>query len=107
LAYRGGITTAITAASGTFLRGISTAYSPGAAHARVGNASILDEVALHVAVSMNARTSVSTQIAALRNMLFGEGGDEMLGRVRKVRAFFLFAFLSYLTLISTLNDTEC
>ncbi|OAX33578.1 hypothetical protein K503DRAFT_700202 [Rhizopogon vinicolor AM-OR11-026] len=83
LAYRGGVTTAITAPSGTFLRGISTAFSPGAAHARVENASILDDVALHVAVSMKASASVSTQIAALRNMLFGEGEDEVLRRVRK------------------------
>lgn len=90
LAYRGGITTAISAPSGTFLRGISTAFSPGAAHARVENASILDEVALHVAVSMNARASVSTQIAALRNVLFGEGRDEVLRRVREVGAFVPF-----------------
>jgi imidazolonepropionase-like amidohydrolase len=83
LAYRGGVTTAITAPSGTFLQGISTAFSPGAAHARVENASIVDEVALHVAVSMSSRVGVSTQVAALRNMLFGEGGDEILRRVRK------------------------
>ncbi|KAG1742005.1 hypothetical protein EDB19DRAFT_1703499 [Suillus lakei] len=83
LAYRGGVTTAITAPSGTFLQGISTAFSPGAAHARVENASIVDEVALHVAVSMSSRIGVSTQVAALRNMLFGEGGDEVLRSVRK------------------------
>ncbi|OAX43849.1 hypothetical protein K503DRAFT_765464 [Rhizopogon vinicolor AM-OR11-026] len=83
LAYRGGITTAITAPSGTFLQGISSGFSPGAAHARVENASILDEVALHVAVTMNAKAGVSTQIAALRNILFGEGRDEVLSRVRK------------------------
>lgn len=83
LAYRGGVTTAITAPSGTFLQGISTAFSPGVAHARVGNASVIDEVALHVGVSMSSRVSVSTQVAALRNMLFGDGGDEVLRRVRK------------------------
>ena len=66
------------------MQGISTAFSPGAAHARVEGASILDEVALHVTVSMNAKAGVSTQIAALRKMLFGEGGDEVLRRVRKV-----------------------
>src|SRR5258707_593146 len=87
LAYRGGVTTAITAPSGTFLQGISTAFSPGAVHARVENASIIDEVALHVGVSMSARAGVSTQVAALRNMLFGEGRDEVLSRVRKVCAF--------------------
>ncbi|KAG1827620.1 uncharacterized protein BJ212DRAFT_1256353 [Suillus subaureus] len=83
LAYRGGITTAITAPSGTFLQGISTAFSPGAAHARVDKASIVDEVALHVGISMSSRVGVSTQVAALRNMLFGEGGDEILRSVRK------------------------
>ncbi|KAG1742007.1 hypothetical protein EDB19DRAFT_2038647 [Suillus lakei] len=83
LAYRGGVTTAITAPSGTFLQGISTAFSPGAAHARVDNANVVDEVALHVAVSMSSRVGVSTQVAALRNMLFGEGGDEVLRSIRK------------------------
>ncbi|KAG1758088.1 hypothetical protein EDD22DRAFT_1000346 [Suillus occidentalis] len=76
LAYRGGITTAITAPSGTFLHGTSTAFSPGAAHARVENASIVDKVALHVAVSMSPKVGVSTQVAALRNMLCGERGDK-------------------------------
>ncbi|KAG2130176.1 uncharacterized protein EDB93DRAFT_1323346 [Suillus bovinus] len=84
LAYRGGVTTAITAPSGAFLQGVSTAFSPGAAHASVENASVIDEVALHVGISMSSRISVSTQIAALRNMLFGEGGDEVLRSVRKV-----------------------
>ncbi|KIK33891.1 hypothetical protein CY34DRAFT_98856 [Suillus luteus UH-Slu-Lm8-n1] len=83
LAYRGGVTTAITAPSGTFLQGVSTAFSPGAAHGRVENASVVDEVALHVAVSMSSKVGVSTQVAALRNMLFGEGGDKVLRRVRK------------------------
>ncbi|KAG2337258.1 hypothetical protein BDR05DRAFT_970469 [Suillus weaverae] len=83
LAYRGGVTTAITAPSGTFLQGVSTAFSPGAAHARVENASIVDKVALHVGVSMSSKIGVSTQVAALRNMLLGEGGDEVLRSVRK------------------------
>ncbi|KAG1735265.1 uncharacterized protein EDB91DRAFT_1250481 [Suillus paluster] len=83
LAYRSGVTTAITAPSGTFLQGISTAFSPGVAHARVENASLVDEVALHVAVSMSSRAGVSTQVAALRSMLFGKGGDEVLRSVRK------------------------
>ncbi|KAG2041106.1 hypothetical protein BDR03DRAFT_1089407 [Suillus americanus] len=83
LAYRGGVTTAITAPSGTFLQGISTAFSPGAAHARVENASIVDEVALHMGVSMSSRVGVSMQVAALRNVLFQEGGDEVLRSVRK------------------------
>ncbi|KAG1855024.1 hypothetical protein F4604DRAFT_1801268 [Suillus subluteus] len=83
LAYRSGVTTAITAPSGTFLQGVSTAFSPGAAHAGVENASVVDEVALHVGISMSSRVSVSTQVAALRNMLFGEGGDKVLRSVRK------------------------
>ncbi|KAG0708992.1 hypothetical protein DFH29DRAFT_821582 [Suillus ampliporus] len=84
LAYRGGVTTAITAPSGAFLQGVSTAFSPGAAHAQVENASIVDEVAFHVAVSMSSKVGVSTQVAALRNiLLFGEGPDEVLESVRK------------------------
>ncbi|KAG1827623.1 uncharacterized protein BJ212DRAFT_1494927 [Suillus subaureus] len=84
LAYHGGVTTAITAPSGTFLQGVSTAFSPGAAHASVENASVVDEVALHVGISMSSRVGVSTQVAALRNMLFGRGRDEVLRSVRKV-----------------------
>ncbi|KAG2135195.1 uncharacterized protein EDB93DRAFT_1254338 [Suillus bovinus] len=83
LAYRGGVTTAITAPSGTFLQGVSTAFSPGAAHARVENASIVDQVALHVSISMSSSIGVSTQVAALRKMLYGKGGDEVLGSVRQ------------------------
>jgi hypothetical protein len=50
----------------------------------VENASVVDEIALHVAVSMSSRAGVSTQVAALRNMLFGRGGDEVVKSVRKV-----------------------
>jgi hypothetical protein len=51
----------------------------------VENASVVDEVALHVAVSMSSKVGVSTQVAALRNMLFGKkGGDKVLKSVRKV-----------------------
>ncbi|KAG1803905.1 uncharacterized protein HD556DRAFT_1484520 [Suillus plorans] len=85
-AYCGGVTTAITAPSGTFLQGVSTAFSPGAVHANVENASVVDEVALHVGISMSSRIGVSTQIAALRNMLFREGRDKVLRRVRKGKA---------------------
>ncbi|OJA11255.1 hypothetical protein AZE42_05686 [Rhizopogon vesiculosus] len=105
LAYRGGVTTAITAPSGAFLQGISTAFSPGAAHVRVENASILDDVALHVAVSMKASASVSTQIAALRNMLFGEGEDKVLRRVRKVCAFLPF-LLGETTLVVDVENAD-
>jgi hypothetical protein len=106
LAYRGGVTTAISAPSGTFLQGVSTAFSPGAAHARVENASIVDEVALHVAVSMNAKVGVSTQIAALRNMLFGKGGDVVLRTIRKVCTFHPFPSAHYLRQSSALNNTD-
>lgn len=86
LAYRGGITTAITAPVGHgFLRGLSTAFSVGAPHALEKGAIVQHETALHVEISHSLSVGVSTQIAALRNALFdGTGAWE---RVREVCIF--------------------
>ncbi|KAI6103408.1 hypothetical protein F5141DRAFT_1293329 [Pisolithus sp. B1] len=81
LAYRGGVTAGVVAPSGEFVQGISTAFSLGAPHL-LGNATIESDIALHVAITMNGARSVSTQIAALRHLLFGTGGDEVLEGVR-------------------------
>ncbi|KIM80183.1 hypothetical protein PILCRDRAFT_73396 [Piloderma croceum F 1598] len=70
LAYRGGVTTAVTAPSGEFLLGLSTAFAVGASNALEKNAIIQDEASLHIAVSMQFTASVSTQIAALRRILY-------------------------------------
>lgn len=83
LAYRGGVTAGVTAPSGSFVRGSSTAFSLGAPNV-LGNGSIQSDVAVHVVITKNSAQSVSTQIAALRAMLFGKGSDPMLSRVRDV-----------------------
>ena len=71
LAYRNGVTTAITAPSGNgFLQGVSTAFSAGSSNALAKGAVIQDETALHITISFSLAPSVSTQIAALRYQLF-------------------------------------
>ncbi|KAF9242017.1 hypothetical protein BU15DRAFT_44398 [Melanogaster broomeanus] len=81
LAYRGGVTAAVTAPSGAFVRGLSTAFSLGAPNV-LQNGSIQSDVAVHFAITKNSGPSVSTQIAALRAMLLGQGNDKGLSRVR-------------------------
>ncbi|KAF8447198.1 hypothetical protein L210DRAFT_3525216 [Boletus edulis BED1] len=81
LAYRAGVTAGVTAPSGSFVRGSSTAFSLGALNL-FRNGSIQSDVAVHVAITKNSAQSVSTQIAALRAMLLGKGSDAMLFRVR-------------------------
>ncbi|KAF5376851.1 hypothetical protein D9757_008881 [Collybiopsis confluens] len=77
LAYRGGVSKAITAPTGTgFLQGLSAAFDVGARHA-LGDGAIVQEVtALHVTVSLELSPSVSSQMAALRRQLLGrsDGG---------------------------------
>ncbi|KAF4615672.1 hypothetical protein D9613_012510 [Agrocybe pediades] len=75
LAYRGGVTTAVTAPVGNgFLQGISAAFSVGAPHALERGAVVQEETALHITISHLLSASVSTQIAALRKLLLdGEG----------------------------------
>ncbi|KZS86725.1 carbohydrate esterase family 9 protein [Sistotremastrum niveocremeum HHB9708] len=72
LAYRGGVTTAISSPSGSFLRGISTAFNTGADHALEPGAIVKDAVALHVSVSPHFGPSVSSQIAALKTLLLDD-----------------------------------
>ncbi|KIK64860.1 hypothetical protein GYMLUDRAFT_258822 [Collybiopsis luxurians FD-317 M1] len=85
LAYRSGVTTGITApVSEGFLAGLSTAFDTGAGHKLVEGAMVQDEAALHVAVSLTSFVSVSTQIAALRNLLFGGAEGDLGAQVTKV-----------------------
>ncbi|KAJ7793926.1 hypothetical protein B0H14DRAFT_2392986 [Mycena olivaceomarginata] len=79
LGYRNGVTSAVTAPKGAFVSGLSTVFSTGAAHKLVPGAVVQEIAALHVAVSLSSRIGVSTQIAALRGLLLGEGKDD-LGR---------------------------
>ena len=84
LAYRNGVTTAITAPKGNgFLQGISAAFSAGSLNALARGAIVQDETALHVTISHSLKSSVSTQIAALRSQLF-ESSLKHWVRVRKV-----------------------
>lgn len=72
LAYRAGVTSAVTApASKGLVAGLSTVFSTGAAHGLQAGAVVEDTAALHVSVShrWSGSPSVSTQVAALRNLL--------------------------------------
>ncbi|KAK0193022.1 carbohydrate esterase family 9 protein [Armillaria mellea] len=85
LAYRGGVTTAVTAPESTgFLSGLSAAFTTGAAHKLEKGAVIQDVVALHIMVSMSSPISVSTQLGALRRLLSGEAYGELGAHSRKV-----------------------
>ncbi|KAF8886873.1 hypothetical protein CPB84DRAFT_1787269 [Gymnopilus junonius] len=77
LAYKAGVTTAITAPSGSgFLRGLGVAFSVGAPHALADGAIVQKETALHVALSFGFGASVSSQVAALRGKLFSGDVDD-------------------------------
>jgi hypothetical protein len=77
LAYRAGVTTAITAPMHNgFLSGLSVEFSLGAAHGLEKGAVVKDIVALHIGVRMDRGPSTSTKIATLRRLLLAEvGGD--------------------------------
>ncbi|KAF5393062.1 hypothetical protein D9757_001113 [Collybiopsis confluens] len=85
LAYRSGVTTGVTAPdSRGLLAGIGTAFSTGAAHKLVQGAVVQNEAALHVALSLSSSVSVSTQMAALRNLLLGGAKGDLGAQVTKV-----------------------
>ncbi|KAJ7150973.1 carbohydrate esterase family 9 protein [Mycena crocata] len=78
LAYRNGVTSAVTAPSSSgFLSGLSTVFSTVAAHKLVDDAVIQEVAALHVTLSLSSFIGVSTQIAALRGLLLGDGKGEV------------------------------
>lgn len=84
LAYRGGVTRAITAPlSNGFLSGLSTTLDVGATSAVEKGAITQAETALHVSVSPLLGVSVSTQIATLRRLLF-DSTSHIWERVREV-----------------------
>ncbi|EIW84617.1 hypothetical protein CONPUDRAFT_134601 [Coniophora puteana RWD-64-598 SS2] len=83
LAYRNGVTSGVAAPGGSFVQGTPATFLLGAPHALAG-AVIEADSALHVTLGMGAKASVSTQIAALRAMLFDERAAEG-GVVRRVR----------------------
>ncbi|KAJ6555140.1 hypothetical protein DFH09DRAFT_1038104 [Mycena vulgaris] len=82
LAYHAGVTTGITAPMGRgFMHGMSTAFDLGASGILDHGAVVQAETALYVTVSPSLSPSVSTQIAALGNLLFHEDGPWL--RVRR------------------------
>ncbi|KAJ4472839.1 carbohydrate esterase family 9 protein [Lentinula edodes] len=85
LAYRSGVTTAVTAPySSGLLAGLSTAFNTGAAHKLIDGAIMQDEVALHVSLSLSSSVSVSTQIAMLRRLLSGGARGDLELQISKV-----------------------
>ncbi|CAL1706946.1 unnamed protein product [Somion occarium] len=79
LAYRSGITTGIVAPqSQGLLSGLSVAFSTGSEHRLKKGAVVQNVVAVHVAISHSDNLpSVSAQVAALRNLLLGNGEGEL------------------------------
>ncbi|KAK7444031.1 hypothetical protein VKT23_015428 [Stygiomarasmius scandens] len=83
LAYRAGVTKAITppsgASTGKFLLGLSVGFHTGAADALDAHgeleAVIKDEVGLHVSIQHGTSVGVSTQVGVLRKLVLGGGGS--------------------------------
>ncbi|KXN92662.1 hypothetical protein AN958_11763, partial [Leucoagaricus sp. SymC.cos] len=70
-AYRTGITKAITAPTGNgFIQGLATKFSPGAETSLDHRAIIREEAAIHVTIGHAVDQSISTQVSALRGLLF-------------------------------------
>lgn len=90
LAYRGGVTSGVVAPEGDFIQGVSTAFSLGATDV-LHNATIENDVALHVKITRSSAQSVSSQIAVLRDLLFGNDRGTIVQRVRDVCCFVFFA----------------
>ncbi|KAJ7150716.1 hypothetical protein C8R46DRAFT_1123967 [Mycena filopes] len=84
LAYRSGVTTAVVAPIGSgFLQGVGTAFDVGAPHALAPGAIVQEEAALHISLHSHMSASVSTQMAALRRLLFDGEAEGPWIRVRK------------------------
>lgn len=89
LAYRAGVTTAITSPQHvSFVGSLSTAFSLGALHGLETGAVVQDVVALHATLAHGDAPSVSSEIAALRRYILHPPGGEAarcVDRLRKVR----------------------
>ncbi|KAG2015465.1 hypothetical protein CC2G_008735 [Coprinopsis cinerea AmutBmut pab1-1] len=81
LGYKAGATVGVTAPfGGKFLKGLSTAFDTGASHKLAKGAIVQEVTAVHVSLLYSEGVpSISTQIAALRNLLNG-GGEGDLGK---------------------------
>ncbi|KIM40067.1 hypothetical protein M413DRAFT_446222 [Hebeloma cylindrosporum] len=77
IAYRSGVATGVTAPSSSgFLGGLGTAFNTGLGHRLQSGAVLQDITALHVFIG-SSKPSVSTQMAALRNLFSGTGEGKL------------------------------
>ncbi|KAI0085138.1 hypothetical protein BDY19DRAFT_457969 [Irpex rosettiformis] len=87
LAYRAGVTTAVTSPQhASFVGGLSTAFALGALYGLEVGAVVRNVVALHVTLAHGDVPGISTEIAALRKyVLHPPSGDaeRLVGRLRK------------------------
>lgn len=90
LAYRSGVTVGVTAPSSSgFLSGLGTAFNTGSPNRLANGAVVQDITALHVSID-STKPSVSTQVAALRNLLNGGGEGELKAHFKSiVQVYFL------------------
>jgi len=85
LAYRAGVTTAITAPMHSgFMAGLGTSFSLRATNRLEAGAVIQEATALHIAIHSGRDVSVSSQIAALRSLLSGKGTGDSAKWFQKV-----------------------
>ncbi|KAH9913692.1 composite domain of metallo-dependent hydrolase [Epithele typhae] len=86
LAYRSGVTAGIVAPlTRGFVSGLNTMFSTGARHKLEEGAVVQPVGAVHVALHPGKSASVSTQVAALRNLLLGDTTGEMGKAFAKVK----------------------
>ena len=86
LAYRAGVTTAITSPQhASFIGGLSAAFSLGALHGLETGAVVKDVVTLHVTLAHGDAPSVSTEIAALRKYILHPPSGEAARWVESLR----------------------
>lgn len=96
LAYRAGVTSAITApASGGFFAGLSAHFSTGAPFKITPGAVIQDVTALHVTISSSGQPSVSTQIATLRRLLTEKHKGDLGHWINKVLKVSDYLYILY------------
>lgn len=91
------MTLGVTAPSSRgFLSGLSTAFNTGLPHRLAKGAVVQEVAALHVAID-SSEPSVSTQIAALRNLLQGGAKGELAARFKDVVQVGIIKLMSFST----------
>jgi len=84
LAYRAGVTAGITSPlTDGFLSGLGTAFGTGLPHRLEKGALLQDVTALHFDLT-SSKPSVSTHIAALRNLFLGQSEGELAVQIKEV-----------------------